>query len=83
MDSIAACGDINRNVVLTSNFTKDSFVSQKLYQVLVKFTKKISEKFLPQGGAYQEIWLNKSKILEKKDNVEPIYGAQYLPENLK
>ena len=73
LDSIAACGDINRNVVLTSNFTKDSFVSQKLYPVLVKFTKKISEKFLPQGGAYQEIWLNKSKILEKKDNVEPIY----------
>ena len=35
--------------------------SQKLYPVL-KFTKKISEKFLPQGGAYQEIWLT---ILEK------------------
>ena len=83
LDSIAACGDINRNVVLTSNFTKDSFVSQKLYPVLVKFTKKISEKFLPQGGAYQEIWLNKSKILEKKDNVEPIYGAQYLPRKFK
>ena len=82
LDSIAACGDINRNVVLTSNFTKDSFVSQKLYPVLVKFTKKISEKFLPQGGAYQEI-LNKSKILEKKDNVEPIYGAQYLPRKFK
>ena len=60
-----------------------SFVSQKLYPVLVKFTKKISEKFLPQGGAYQEIWLNKSKILEKKDNVEPIYGAQYLPRKFK
>lgn len=76
LDSIATAGDVNRNVICTSN----PMESQLHYQVW-ELSKNISEFFLPKSRAYAEIWLNgkKSEFLES----EPILGSTYLPRKFK
>ncbi|PPA69056.1 assimilatory sulfite reductase (NADPH) hemoprotein subunit [Jeotgalibacillus proteolyticus] len=81
MDTIAACGDVNRNVMSTSN-PYQSDVHGEVYEV----SKKISEHLLPKTRAYHEIWLDEEKVLESaktEEEIEPIYGALYLPRKFK
>lgn len=72
LDSIAACGDVNRNV-MSSVFGNDI---DELHKLAVD----ISEEFLPKTNAYKEVWLDGERI--EKD-VEPIYGDTYLPRKFK
>ena len=72
LDSIAACGDVNRNVI-ASCYGNDL---NELYELAVK----ISAEFLPKTNAYKEVWLDGEKI--PKDE-EPIYGDAYLPRKFK
>jgi sulfite reductase (NADPH) hemoprotein beta-component len=76
VDSIATAGDVNRNVLCTSN-PVESEVHQEAYE----WAKKISEHLLPKTRAYAEIWLNgeKSETTEQ----EPILGNNYLPRKFK
>lgn len=76
LDSIATAGDVNRNVLCTSN-PIESEVHQQAYQ----WASKISEHLLPKTRAYIEIWLD-GKKLETKDE-EPILSSQYLPRKFK
>ncbi|GGO75157.1 assimilatory sulfite reductase (NADPH) hemoprotein subunit [Bowmanella pacifica] len=76
LDSIATAGDVNRNVLCTSN-PVESEVHQQAYEWAVK----ISEHLLPKTRAYAEIWLNEEK-LETTDE-EPILGSTYLPRKFK
>ena len=78
LDSIAACGDVNRNVMCTTNEGLSPLVPEA-YQI----AKKISEHLLPKTTAYHEIWLNKKLLLDGKQDEEPIYGKTYLPRKFK
>ena len=52
MDTLAACGDVNRNVVVTALPT-----NAKVFEQVSKIGTEISEYFLPKTTAYHEIWL--------------------------
>jgi sulfite reductase (NADPH) hemoprotein beta-component len=80
IDAIATAGDVNRNVLCTSNP-----VESELHQEAYEWAKKISEHLLPKTRAYAEIWLDGKKIEggTETDDVEPILGKSYLPRKFK
>ncbi|ARI77389.1 assimilatory sulfite reductase (NADPH) hemoprotein subunit [Halobacillus mangrovi] len=79
MDSIAACGDVNRNVMCNSN----PYQSDVHHQVYRK-AQEVSEHLLPKTKAYHEIWLDEEKVSDSRDkDEEPIYGPLYLPRKFK
>lgn len=78
LDSIAACGDVNRNVMCNPNP-----VESKLHAQAFEWAKKLSDHLLPHTKAYAEIWLDKEKLLTTDDEVEPVYGKTYLPRKFK
>lgn len=79
LDTIAACGDVNRNVMCSPN-PEFSDVHAEAYTL----AKKINDRLTPKTTAYHEIWIEGKKISssEVKDN-EPIYGKTYLPRKFK
>ncbi|ART82220.1 sulfite reductase subunit beta [Oceanisphaera profunda] len=76
IDSIATAGDVNRNVLCTSNP-----VESELHQEAYEWAKKISEHLLPKTRAYLEIWLDGERLGTPDE--EPILGATYLPRKFK
>ena len=78
MDTIAACGDVNRNVMSHSN-PAESPLHAEVYET----ARRISEHLLPSTTAYHEIWLDKKLIADSKKDVEPLYGDRYLPRKFK
>ena len=80
IDAIATAGDVNRNVLCTSNP-----VESELHQEAYEWAKKISEHLLPKTRAYAEIWLDGEKLSggTETDEVEPILGKSYLPRKFK
>jgi sulfite reductase (NADPH) hemoprotein beta-component len=77
IDTIAACGDVNRNVLSTSNP-----VESRAHQAAYEWAKRLSEHLLPRTRAYHEIWLDGEKVAGTPE-VEPIYGDTYLPRKFK
>ena len=85
MTTIAACGDVNRNVMCSSLPEKSAYHSD-----VHKISKRVSDHLLPSTTAYHEIWLKDDKTGEKTqvagpavvDN-EPLYGPTYLPRKFK
>lgn len=79
LDSIAACGDVNRNVMCNPNP-----VESKLHEQAYAVAKQLSDHLLPHTRAYAEIWLDEEKLLSTEDEtVEPVYGKTYLPRKFK
>jgi len=78
MTTIAACGDINRNVMCNVN-PEQSDVHSEVYE----WSKKVSDHLLPETNAYHEIWLDDEKVVDTREEVEPIYGSTYLPRKFK
>ncbi|MCH1918338.1 assimilatory sulfite reductase (NADPH) hemoprotein subunit [Shewanella sp. A3A] len=78
LDAIAACGDVNRNVMCNPNP-----VQSELHAEVYEIAKHLSEHMLPHTQAYAEIWLDKEKLLSTEEEVEPIYGDTYLPRKFK
>ena len=92
LDSIATAGDVNRNVLCTSNPVESS-----LHQEAYEWAKKISEHLLPQTKAYADIWLDGQKVestetterpplkeaVKSGDATEPVLGKNYLPRKFK
>ncbi|ARP39380.1 assimilatory sulfite reductase (NADPH) hemoprotein subunit [Vibrio syngnathi] len=76
IDSIATAGDVNRNVLCTTNP-----VESELHQEAYEWAKKISEHLLPKTRAYAEIWLDGEKLATTDE--EPILGSNYLPRKFK
>ncbi len=79
LDTLAACGDVNRNVMSPAN----PFESQ-LHQQALDVAQKIHDHLTPKTSAYAEIWLDgekKSAVGEEEE--EPIYGKTYLPRKFK
>jgi sulfite reductase (NADPH) hemoprotein beta-component len=86
LDSIAGCGDVNRNVMCNPN-PYQSLVHQQVFEDSVA----ISAHLTPKSSAYWELWLEGegsdtgSPMLTKtiQADEEPIYGKTYLPRKFK
>lgn len=78
MDTIAACGDVNRNVMSSPN----PYLSDAHAEVHA-LAQSISEHLTPQTNAYHEIWLDGTKLEATPAVVEPVYGDLYLPRKFK
>lgn len=78
LDSIAACGDVNRNVVATAH-PLESPLHERIYQ----YADRLSEYLLPKTRGYYEVWLDEEKIIDKKDEADPLYQDRYLPRKFK
>lgn len=78
LDSIAACGDVNRNTMCNPNPYQS-----KVHDEVNDYATAISNHLLPSTGAYHEIWLDGEKVLDSSEESEPIYGSTYLPRKFK
>lgn len=78
MDTIAACGDVNRNVMCHPNPAESP-----LHAEVCETARLLSEHLLPSTTAYHEIWLDQKLIADSKQDVEPLYGDRYLPRKFK
>jgi sulfite reductase (NADPH) hemoprotein beta-component len=77
LDSIAACGDVNRNVACTSHPSES-----EIHEQVHAYADKISQLLLPKTKAFYEIWLDEEKIAEH-DEQDPLYQDRYLPRKFK
>lgn len=78
LDSIAACGDVNRNVTCSSH----PQVSP-LFQQIYDYADKISTLLLPKTQSYYEVWIDGEKIYERSSEADPLYQDRYLPRKFK
>jgi len=78
LDSIAACGDVNRNVMAAPN-PERSAVHQQVYG----HARAWSQYALPHTRAYHEIWIDDELVAGGEPEVEPLYGPTYLPRKFK
>jgi len=78
LDSIAACGDVNRNVMAPPN-PERSAAAQQVYE----HAKSWSEYALPKTRAYHEIYLDEELVAGGEPELEPMYGDTYLPRKFK
>jgi len=79
LNSIAACGDINRNVMC--NVLPEQSTA---HAMALEMARAISDDLLPHTPAYREIWLDGERIAGGEEEVvEPIYGKTYLPRKFK
>jgi sulfite reductase (NADPH) hemoprotein beta-component len=80
LDTIAACGDVNRNVMSTVLPEKSA-----LHQRVFNYAAAVSQHLTPHTRAYAEIWLDGEKLTGEAaaQEKEPIYGATYLPRKFK
>jgi sulfite reductase (NADPH) hemoprotein beta-component len=81
LDTLAACGDVNRNVMCNPNPYQS-----RAHAVSLKLARDLSAHLSPRTRAYHEIWLDDEKIYDGGEAVaeeEPIYGKHYLPRKFK
>ncbi|WP_042456998.1 assimilatory sulfite reductase (NADPH) hemoprotein subunit [Neobacillus dielmonensis] len=79
LTTLAACGDVNRNVMCNPN-PYQSEVHAEVYE----WASYLSEYLLPRTRAYHEIWLDEERVAGTPDvEEEPIYGPTYLPRKFK
>ena len=77
MDTIAACGDVNRNVMAPALPLSD------IHREVQRHAEALSTHLTPATRAYHEIWLDGEKVESSEPDVEPIYGDTYLPRKFK
>jgi sulfite reductase (NADPH) hemoprotein beta-component len=78
LDTVAACGDVNRNVMCNPNPYQS-----KAHATALELARAISDHLTPRTGAYHEIWLDGEKVIDTQVDEEPIYGPHYLPRKFK
>ncbi|HWS76921.1 MAG TPA: NADPH-dependent assimilatory sulfite reductase hemoprotein subunit, partial [Thermomonas sp.] len=78
IDTLAACGDVNRNVVGAANPLLSPVHASVHAQAAA-----LSERLLPNTRAYYEIWLDEEKVTGSGEESEPVYGETYLPRKFK
>jgi sulfite reductase (NADPH) hemoprotein beta-component len=76
LDTLAACGDVNRNVMCTP--VTDNVA---VHTSALTWAQRISDHLTPQTNAYHEIWLDGEKLDGPEQ--ETIYGPTYLPRKFK
>ena len=78
LDSIAACGDVNRNVICSANPSQSA-----LHEQIFPYAEKISSLALPTTRAYYEIFLDEEPLLTRSEEEDPLYQDRYLPRKFK
>ena len=78
IDTLAACGDVNRNVQVAANP-----LLSRAHADLYGDAAATSEHLLPDTRAYYEIWLDEERVAGSGEEEEPIYGDKYLPRKFK
>ena len=82
LSTLAACGDVNRNVLATPT----PAYTQAREQVF-QDCHRVALALAPQTGAYHSIWIDGEQLdLEKPENknfIDPLYGKTYLPRKFK
>jgi len=78
LDSIAACGDVNRNVVCSAHASVSP-----LHAEVFAYADRISVLALPKTRAYYEVWLDGEELNKREEEVDPLYQHRYLPRKFK
>ena len=78
LDSISACGDVNRNVTCAAHPMQSA-----IHEQVHAYAARISRMLLPKTKAYYEIWLDQEKLTDKKEEEDPLYQDRYLPRKFK
>ena len=79
--TLAACGDVNRNVMAAPTPATSPLVDEVQRQA-----RTVSDALLPKTRAYHQIWVEGAelKLTEEDANfVDPLYGKTYLPRKFK
>jgi len=77
VDTIAACGDVNRNVLATPGP-----LASPVHAEVQALAEDLSARLLPRTRAYHEIWLDGEKVAPAQE-AETVLGANYLPRKFK
>jgi sulfite reductase (NADPH) hemoprotein beta-component len=80
LDTLAACGDVNRNVMCNPN----PHLS-RLHGETLAIARATASHLLPRTKAYHELWVDETLVSggEPAENEEPMYGKTYLPRKFK
>jgi sulfite reductase (NADPH) hemoprotein beta-component len=80
LDTLAACGDVNRNVMCNPN----PHIS-RLHAETLDIAKAVATHLLPKTTAYHELWVDDNLVAggEPEQDEEPILGKTYLPRKFK
>ena len=78
LSTIAACGDVNRNVICTP-LAEASEVHRQVHEV----ARALSDHLVPRTRAYHELWLDGQRVSRSEGDEEPLYGPTYLPRKFK
>lgn len=78
VDTLAACGDVTRNVIVAANP-----MQSHLHATVHAQAAALSDSLLPNTRAYYEIWLDEERVAGSGTEDEPIYGEGYLPRKFK
>lgn len=78
LDTIAACGDVNRNIMCNPNPEQS-----ELHAEVYRATQAIGQHLLPRSRAYHELWVGEERVAGGEPEAEPIYGNTYLPRKFK
>ena len=82
LSTLAACGDVNRNVM-----APPTPAINKLGEQVQAHARQVAAAVLPRTQAYHSIWIEGTPLnLEdpaNKDFVDPLYGKTYLPRKFK
>jgi len=82
MSTIAACGDVERNVMAPPTPATSPLIEEVLEQA-----RRLSQALAPRTPAYHGIWLNGQELdLSSEANanfVDPLYQKNYLPRKFK
>ena len=81
LTTLAACGDVERNVMCCPAPHHNDGVHDRLQAT----ADAIAIHLAPQTRAYFEIWVDGEKVVEQSagPDIEPIYGEAYLPRKFK
>jgi sulfite reductase (NADPH) hemoprotein beta-component len=78
LDTLAACGDVNRNVMCNPNPHLSA-----LHADTLQLARELSAHLTPRTRAYHEIWIDEELVAGGEPEEEPIYGKTYLPRKFK
>jgi sulfite reductase (NADPH) hemoprotein beta-component len=78
LDTIAACGDVNRNVICTPNPYRSA-----AHRDALALARAISARLLPKSRAWHEIFIDGEPVIGGEQEDEPILGRTYLPRKFK
>lgn len=82
LSTLAACGDVNRNVMACPAPTHS-----RAHARVEEIAHEVAMHLAPRSKAYHEIWVDGEKVHTVEDTteeeVEPLYGATYLPRKFK